>query len=326
MRDPVVKAVIVTPAARDATLGNSITADRWAKILRMLGHSVSIATEWTHEDCDGLIALHARRSHASAKNFRQAHPDRPLIVALTGTDLYGDLPGNPEARQSLSMATRVVVLQSTALETLDESTRVKTSVIYQSAAAPAQRQQRAEDRFDVCVLSHLREVKDPLRAAFASRLLPGTSKMQIVHAGRALEAKWEEAARREQRENSRYRWVGEQSHETTIQLLACCRLFVLSSRMEGGANAIAEAVVCRVPVLCSDIPGNVGMLDREYPGYFRVGDTEQLAEMLYRAETDAGFLGQLRECVQKFQDRFAPEQEVACWRHLLQLLFSDPAA
>ncbi|HMF01629.1 MAG TPA: selenoneine biosynthesis selenosugar synthase SenB [Terriglobia bacterium] len=316
------KIVLVTPAPAAETSGNSVTANRWQNILRTLGHQVSITTEWSDEHCDALIALHARRSHSSVESFRKAHPDRPLIVALAGTDLYSDLPDNSEALHSLSIATRVVVLQSAALDQLDDITRAKTRIIYQSAVPPAYRPKPADDRFDVCVLSHLREVKDPLRAAFASRLLPEASKIRIVHAGRALDPKWMEAARQQERENSRYRWIDEQSHEAGLQLLSRCRLLVLSSTMEGGANAIAEAVVCGIPILCSDIPGNVGMLDRKYPGFFRTGDTEQLSAMLYRAEIDADFLGRLADFIHALQERFAPEREVACWSHLLQLTLS----
>jgi len=316
------KIVLVTPAPPTETLGNSVTANRWENILRTLGHQVSITTEWSDEDCDALIALHARRSHSSVERFWRAHPDRPLIVALTGTDLYSDLPANSEALHSLSIATRVVVLQSAALEQLDDITRAKTYIIYQSAVPPAYRPKPADDRFDVCVLSHLREVKDPLRAALASRLLPDASKIRIVHAGRALDPKWMEAARQQERENSRYRWIGEQSHEAGLQLLSRCRLLVLSSTVEGGANAIAEAVVCGIPVLCSDIPGNVGMLDRKYPGFFRTRDTEQLSTMLYRAEIDADFLGRLADFIHTLQGRFAPEREAACWHDLLRLTLS----
>jgi putative glycosyltransferase (TIGR04348 family) len=320
LRCGIVNIVIISPAAREATLGNSITADRWAKILQTLGHANSITDEWNDEPCDVLIALHARRSHSSIERFRQAHPERPLIVALTGTDVYDDLPASPEARRSVDVATGVVVLQSAALDVLDEDVRRKTSVIYQSAERPKGRTQPPGDHFAVCVLSHLRDVKDPLRAAWASRLLPASSKVRIVHAGRALDQKWEELARREERENWRYRWLGEQSHETAKELLACCHLLILSSAIEGGANAIAEAVVCGTPVLCSDIPGNAGMLGRDYTGYFRRRDTEQLAAILHRAEIETAFMNELRGFVRSLQQRFSPEQEVASWDRLLRLL------
>ncbi len=311
------RALIVSPEPLDSTRGNSITAVRWAEIFRKLGHDVSVATDWTGssgKDFELLIALHARRSHSSIAAF-----PGPVVLGLTGTDLYGDLPGNAEARDSVSLATRIVVLQRAALQELDESARAKTRVIYQSSVA-ATRGQPQDNCFDVCVLAHLRDVKDPLRAAEASRRLPVSSKVRVLHAGRAMDATWEEAARSEERTNPRYRWLGELSHEGAAQLLARSRLLVLSSKMEGGANAISESVVCGVPALCSDIPGNIGMLDVGYPGYFPVGDTGKLAELLNRAETDPGFLGSLNEFVRKLQPRFAPEQELASWKSLLSEL------
>lgn len=314
------KIVIVTPESLDTTLGNSITAGRWAGILRTLGHEVEIAREWNGQDCDLLVALHTRRSHESIQRFGNAQPDRPLVAALTGTDLYRDLPTNTEARQSLLLATRIVALQNAALDRLDEEARAKTHVIYQSATAPPHRDPPKENSFEVCVLSHLREVKDPLRAAFASRHLPAQSRIRITHAGRPLEAEIEAQAKAEELANSQYRWIGEQSHDAAMQLLARSRLMVLSSAMEGGASAIAEAVVCGVPILCSDIPGNIGMLEPDYPGYFRLRDTEQLAELLNRAEMDANFHAILQGFVLKLQPRFSPEGERASWNHLLQSL------
>src|SRR3989454_2204012 len=95
LRARVVKIFIVTPEAPRSTLGNAVTANRWAGILRELGHDVTLAMQWmtgVDDVYDVLIALHARRSYPSIERFRRAHPDRPLIVALTGTDLYSDLP------------------------------------------------------------------------------------------------------------------------------------------------------------------------------------------------------------------------------------------
>src|SRR5262249_2561932 len=165
------------------------------------------------------------------ERFHQAYPNKPLIVALTGTDLYGDLPGNAEARHSLELATRIVVLQEAARHQLDDAARAKTWIIYQSAEPPAYREAPKQDLFEVCILSHRREVKDPLRAAFAARSLAAQSRIRIIHAGRVLEPAWEETARAEERVNPRYRWIGEQPHDAAMQLLARSRALVLSSVM-----------------------------------------------------------------------------------------------
>jgi putative glycosyltransferase (TIGR04348 family) len=321
-----VKIDIVTPGAPGTTLGNAITADRWARILRRLGHQVMITMQWVpgiKTECDLLVALHARRSRRSIERFRRIHPARPLIVTLTGTDLYGDLPAHPEAQRSLALATRIIALQQAARDQLQDEFRAKLSVIYQSAVPPSNPRQPSRDQFEVCVLSHLRDVKDPLRAAWAARTLPSESRVLVLHAGRALSGDWATRAREEERVNPRYRWLGDQPHDRAMHLLSGARLLVLPSLMEGGASAIAEAVVCGIPVLCSNIPGNIGMLGRDYPGYFRVQHTENLAQLLRRAETDQSFLKTLRQRVTALQSRFSPQEEISSWTRLLAVLSSD---
>ena len=316
------KIVIVTPEAPGTTLGNAVTADRWSGILRGLGHQVEITREWVPEikdDCDLLVALHARRSHKSIVRFRRCYPERPLIVALTGTDLYGDLPANPEARASLELAARIVALQEAARDQLEEALRPKLSVIYQSAVPPLKSRQPLTDSFEVCVLSHLRDVKDPLRAAWAARRLSLESRVYVQHAGRALSVEWATKAKEEERVNRRYKWFGDLPHDRAMYLLSGARLLVLSSLMEGGSSAIAEAVTCGIPVICSNIPGNVGMLGRDYPGYFRPEDTTHLSELLEVAEKHEDFLQALHRRIIALQPRFTPEAESASWSRLLKL-------
>jgi putative glycosyltransferase (TIGR04348 family) len=318
-----VKIVIVTPAAPGSTLGNAVTADRWGVILRGLGHRVDITREWIPEikdECDLLVALHARRSHPSVVRFRRSYPDRPLIVALTGTDLYGDLPANPEARASLELATRIVALQEAARDRLEEVFRAKLSVIYQSAVPPLNRRQPSSDIFEVCVLSHLRDVKDPLRAALAAGALLPYSRVHVRHAGRALNAEWAKIAKEQERVNRRYRWLGDLPHDRAMDLLSGSRVLVLSSLAEGGSSAIAEAVTCGIPVICSDIPGNIGMLGPDYHGYFRTQDTLHLSRLLLFAETVPDFLQDLGKHITGLQSRFTPEAESASWSRLLDLI------
>ena len=316
------KILIVSPESTDAPLGNSVTSARWAEILRTLHHDVVIRNSWSGEECDLLIALNAHRSADSIEKFRSVHRKRPLIVALTGTDVYRDLPNSQAAKRSLALATRIVALQECAVQELDESARAKTNIIYQSAVPPEASEPRSGDFFDVCVLSHLRTVKDPLCAAYAARLMPPSSRLRIKHAGRALEPQLEAEARGEERTNSRYHWLGEQSHEAAMRLLVSSRLLVVSSTIEGGANVIAEAVVCGIPVLCSNIPGNIGMLGTAYPGYFALRNAQHLAELLERVECDRSFMTTLQELIAGLQYRFSPEHEMACWEQLLGTLGS----
>jgi putative glycosyltransferase (TIGR04348 family) len=312
------RIAIVTPSRPDDFLGNSVTANRWADILANLGHEVRTSTEWDGNDANLLIALHAARSSASIQRFHATYPQRPIVVALTGTDLYRDIRSKEQARESLQIATRLVALQSNAVKELDESLRAKVCVIYQSAVPPSVRPDPLEDCFEVCVLAHLRDVKDPLRPAAAARLLPSSSRIRITHAGRALDPVWAERAREEN--NSRYRWIGGLTHDEAMELLARSRALVVSSEIEGGANVIAEAVVCRIPVVCSEIPGNIGMLGPDYPAYYKLGDSQSLADVLFRLEMDSSYINTVRLWIVGMADRFARQRETQSWQSLLEEL------
>jgi putative glycosyltransferase (TIGR04348 family) len=264
---------LITPAPVGSRKGNRVTALRWARLLRELGHRVTIATEYHGENCDLLIALHALRSHASITRFYREQPEVPLIVALTGTDLYGDIHTSTQAQESLELATRLLLLQPEGITELPEPLRAKTRVIYQSVEPVHVPARRARDRFDVCVMGHLRPVKDPFRTARAARLLPSESRIRVLHVGGALSEEMAQEAAIEAGENPRYRWLGELPRWKALRALARCHLLSLTSEMEGGANVISEAVAAGVPVVASRISGSIGLLGADYPAFFPVGDT-----------------------------------------------------
>lgn len=321
---------IITPAPPRSRYGNRVTALRWARLLRQLGHRVTVAQAYAGAAYDLLIALHARRSHDSIAHFRRDYPNAPVIVALTGTDLYQDLAVSHQVRQSLELATRIVVLQPKAVDELPPHLQRKSRVIYQSAAAKpetpdARRQTSRANGFQVCVIGHLREVKDPFRTALAARLLPASSKIRVVHIGGAMEEEMEMRARTEMQSNPRYRWLGEQPCWRTRQILMQSNLCVLSSRLEGGANVLSEAIMASVPVIASRIPGTVGILGADYPGYFTVGDTRELRRLLMRVETEPEFLGLLRSQGKSLVKLFEPAREQKAWADLLGEIASQTA-
>src|SRR4030095_2092097 len=105
------KSALVTPARPGTRSGNRHTALRWAAFLRAAGHRVDISTEWDGAPADVMLALHARRSHASIKEV-----PRPAVLALTGTDVYHDIHASAEARRSIELAKRLIVLQPRAAD------------------------------------------------------------------------------------------------------------------------------------------------------------------------------------------------------------------
>ncbi len=281
-----------------------------------------IRQRYDGEPYDLLIALHARRSWPAVARFRKSYPRRPLVTALTGTDLYRDLNRIQKTRESLEAALRIVALQPKALVELQPHLRPRVRVIYQSVAAVPRRKEvlprhRRNGTFDICVIGHLRPVKDPFRAAFAARRLPESSRVRVLHLGSAMTVAMERRARTEMKVNPRYRWLGGQPRRRVRNILARSDLCVLSSRMEGGANVLSEAIVAGVPLLASRIPGSVGILGEHYPGYFAVGDTDGLTRLFMRAESDAAFMDRLKAHCRKLVPLFDPAREKASWRRLL---------
>ena len=311
------KITLVSPGGTTSLGGNRTTAVRWQLLLEELGHSTDLVQSWQGDEAEVLIALHAGKSFDSIRRFHEVRQGAPLVVTLTGTDLYYDLGRCDEVLRALEMATRVVALQPAALECLPRATHDKVHVILQSAEPPPSPPKISPDRFEVSVLSHLREVKDPLLAATASRRLPASSRIVVRHAGAALDQELGEQARKETETNPRYRWLGPLPFERARELLASSRLMVLSSRDEGGANVVSEAIVDGVPVLSTDISGSRGLLGDDYPGYYPVGDDEGLASLLLRAESEPEYLAELKEHCVRLRPRFTPEGERAAWRELL---------
>jgi putative glycosyltransferase (TIGR04348 family) len=312
------RIVIITPARSSSRSGNGTTTARWARILRELGHDVAVANRYDGAAADLMIALHAWRSADSIRRFRARYPDRPLIVALSGTDIYEYIDRDPAPTlHSLACADRLVALQDLARRRVPARFRRKVRVIYQSAPPLRPAASGSTRSFDVAVIGHLREVKDPFRAAEAARRLPASSRIRIVHLGAAEAPHWTARAKAEMKANPRYLWRDDRPRADVRRLLGRARAMVLSSLSEGGANVISEAVAAGVPVLASRIDGSVGLLGRDYPGYFPVRDTAALVRLLHRVETSPQFLRRLHRAIARRARLFRPAREKIAWKKLI---------
>lgn len=313
------KISLITPAGKRSKSGNWTTAARWARILCGLGHDVSVSDAWDGTDCDLLVALHAWRSAESISRFRETFPSRPLVVALTGTDIYRFQDSHPDVtRRSMEQADALVCLHDRVDRDIPSEFGAKLFVIPQSGV-PLPRPRRPSLRhFDICVVGHLRDVKDPLRAAYAVRDLPTDSRLRVIHLGGADDESWAREAQAEMARNPRYIWRGEAPRWAVRREFVRTHLMVISSVMEGGANVVSEAIVAGVPVIGSDISGNIGMLGENYPGYYEAGNTDALRSLLLRAEADATYLNDLAQRCAALAGRYTPENEAACWQTLLR--------
>jgi putative glycosyltransferase (TIGR04348 family) len=300
------RIALVTPAGPGTRNGNRHTALRWATFLRAAGHRVNISVQWSLEaGAEAMLALHARRSYASIKSFPR---EKPLVVALTGTDVYRDIHQSAEARESLELAHRLIVLQPKAAEELPERLRTKVRVVVQGSATRL-RHRPVKGSFRVCVIGHLREEKDPLRTLLALQFVPQDIALEVIHIGAPLDPALGEQAKAAMAREPRYRWLGSVPHARALKWLASSHAMVISSRMEGGANVVCEALRIGVPVLASRISGNVGLLGVGYRGYFALEDERALAQLLTRATTDRRFYRSLKAQVGKLRPSVAPQSE-----------------
>ncbi|TFW35690.1 selenoneine biosynthesis selenosugar synthase SenB [Massilia horti] len=318
------RIAIVSPASARENNGNWQTASRWARFLRGR-YRVDLLQEW-HGQCepDLLVALHARRSAASVAAFAHAFPARPIVLVLTGTDLYRDIATSVEAQDSLRDASALVLLQSAGLAELAPGLRAKAFVIHQSApalrpAAPSRR------HVDICMIGHLRPEKDPQTFIRAAGLVRD-ARVRFLHIGGALDPELGAAANAAQEACTRYRWLGALPHGAARQRLKRCHAMVIASRMEGGANVIIEAVTCGVPVLASSISGNRGMLGEDYAGYFAPGDAHALARLVERSSLEPDFYQLLRRQCAARAPLFDPAAERAALLDLVDNLLSRESA
>lgn len=306
---------IVTPALASANNGNWQTARRWSQMLRV-HYRVELVNQWLGEPADALLALHARRSADSIQRWASSRPGHPLAVVLTGTDLYRDIHVDAQAQRSVVLADRLVVLHEGAIEDLPAPHCAKGVVFFQSTTARVPLVKTAQHLRCVMV-GHLREEKAPQTYFEAVRRLAGRHDILLDHIGAALDPVLGDAAQALQQRCPHYRWLGALPHETTRGRIQSAHALVHTSRMEGGAHVVMEAIRSGTPVLATRISGNVGMLGADYAGYFEPGDADGLATLIERCRADPVMLEELgRQCVDR-APLFEPRREQAALLALL---------
>ena len=310
---------IVTPAPPGTLHGNRITALRWHQFLMRLNYQSTVTEQWSGKSCDVLIALHGLRSHDSIRAFKKTHPDRPVVLIMTGTDIYRDLKNSKKVIQSMEMADAIVVLQSEAIDSLPKQFHPKVRVIYQSIKSIS-RKVPPKRHFLASIIGHLRSEKDPFCAAQSLKLLSPDSKIQLIQLGQAMSPDFKKEAISLHKNIERYQWLGQVSHSKTLQWLSCSHVMIISSVMEGGAHVVSEAIAIGIPVIASDIPGNRGLLGNSYPAYYPVGDQVALSELLNKVETNPVFYQKLCKAIAGRQKITKPELEQESIQKLIKSL------
>ena len=313
--------VIVTPALAAANNGNWQTARRWAGMLAA-DYQVRLTDTWAPgADEHLMIALHARRSAPAIQAWRAAHPTKPLVLVLTGTDLYRDIRADASAQACLALADRLVLLNELGAQALPAEHRAKAQVILQSS--PARRTLPKTGRhLRALMVGHLREEKSPGTYFDAARLLAGRPDILLDHIGAGLDPALGAQARALAAGPPSYRWLGALPHARTRARIQAAHVLVHCSQMEGGAHVVTEALTSGTPVLASRIDGNLGLLGSDYPGLFDWGDAGALAALLRQARDNVAMLTSLQAACARRAPLFHPDHERLTLRALLAALLA----
>lgn len=313
--------MIVTPALAAANNGNWQTARRWARLLQP-AYRVRVTDRWDGGTEDLMIALHARRSAAAVRAWRRQAPGRPLLLVLTGTDLYRDIDSDADARASLAAADALVVLNERGAERLPPALRPKAHVVLQSCPARAALPKTTR-HLRALMVGHLRDEKDPRTVWRAVRRLAGRDDLRFDHVGAALDPALGAEAQALAAADPRFRWLGGLPHGAVRRRIQAAHALVHASRMEGGAHVVIEALRSGTPVIASAIDGNLGLLGADWPAVFEPGDDAALARLLLQARDDADMLPRLAQLAARRAPLFTPQAEQAALSTLAAALLAS---
>jgi len=285
---------------------------------------VRLAEHWRPGEADDalLVALHARRSAGDIAAWRAVHPARPIVLIMTGTDLYRDIATDESAQRSIATADALVVLNELGTSSLPEPLRAKAHVVLQSCAARVPLAHTTRHLRAVMV-GHLRDEKDPRTFWRAARRLAGRPDIRLEHVGAALDRELGDEAAALAAGQPSFHWLGGLPHAAVRRRIQQSHVLVHASRMEGGAHVVIEAMRSGTPVLASRIDGNLGLLGEGYEGVFEPGDDAALATLLQRARDDADMLPRLTAQLAPRAALFAPDAERASLHRIVGALLTS---
>ncbi|MGJ8696523.1 MAG: glycosyltransferase [Verrucomicrobiaceae bacterium] len=312
------KVCVASPYSLDDPKGNTVTTVRIVEILKEAGIDARGRHGFDGEPADVLIVLHAAKGASALARYRAEFPEGKVILLLTGTDLYQDIPAGSEAGLgSMTAADCIVVMHEAAVASVPEEFTWKTRVINTSLSPVFPKAEVVRPPWAISIIGHLRPVKNPFAVIEAVSRHPEWAEVEVWQIGGALDEAMEKEAIEWGRRDGRYRWFGQVVREEALTLCARSSLTVNSSHHEGGANSVLEAMTMGVPVLGSRIEGNVGLLGEGYPGLYDPGDLEERLSEIVSGSVD---LTEWVEAANTRLSQFTREHEQACWLELLEEL------
>ena len=308
------KVCISSPYSLAEPKGNSVTAQRIAGLLRSRGIDARASHGFDGGAADLLVSLHAVKGANAVQEYRRAYPRGKVLVLITGTDIYQSLPaGSEEGEFCLQEAAAIVVPFGRMIGHLAPKWRSKAVVVPSSLEPLNVCASPRKSPFVISVIGHLRDVKRPFLTIEAISRHPEWREAEVWQIGQALSDQFAQTARQWEERDRRYRWYGGVPRVQCLQLCAQSHLTVNSSELEGGANAVLEAMTLGVPILASRIDGNIGLLGEDYEGYFEGRMDDKLRDVFKNPQI-------LNSWTQYAQDRlslFSADCESQSWLDLM---------
>lgn len=312
------KVCVASPYPLSELKGNSVTTDRIVTMLNEGGVEARGSHGNDNEPADILISLHAIKGAPAVFDFQRKSPKGKSIILMTGTDIYQGIPeGSQIGQDALQAVDRIVVRQKEAILRIPEELRKKTVVIRSSLDPISVKAEPIESSFVISVVGHPRPVKRSFLTIETVAQHPEWRDVEVWQIGQALDKKSLEIMDSWVRRDDRYRCFGGVPRDESLALCAKSSLTINSSISEGGANAVLEAMTMGVPVLASKIEGNIGLLGKDYPGYFEEGKMGEALQSIMDKRVD------LKEWSCRLRNRlglFSRERELISWLELLAKL------
>ena len=162
---------IFSPTRDKVVTGNYVTAKRYAYHLQNLGHRV-----FAFNELEGIVnvegvrcafVLHAEKGSHVIKEL--AAKNIPVVLVLTGTDLYRDIISTKKSKKerclrSIQLASAIIVLHENAVSDLLKVVsfpKERIFVVLQSVVGFQKRSSffKKKDQYKILLLSNIREEK-----------------------------------------------------------------------------------------------------------------------------------------------------------------------
>ncbi len=287
---------IYSPSRDSAVTGNYVTSKRYAYHLQNLGYRVFVYNGFEEKvNVEGVrcaFVLHAEKGSHVIKEL--AAKNVPVVLVLTGTDLYRDIISTKNSKKercfrSIQLASAIVVLHENAVSDLLKVVsfpRERIFVVLQSVVDFKKRTFlfKKKNHYKILLLSNIRKEKGIIVAISGflefQKNIDARTKFTLDHIGGVLDQGYFKKITNLLEGVKSVSFLGSIEKDKLQTMLASYDLLLHSSFIEGGSLVIQEAQNAGLPIIASDISCHAALLGSAYVGLHSVGSAKDVSEKL----------------------------------------------